>query len=159
MNRSSIAFAGMLLVAAAVGCSGSGSTRLPLTPSPLAQSGSTAQPAPVSIVVFTDPTSGHSTSDVRDADEQIVRFNTRGEVIWASSDAHFPGITSASGQRFERGAMDVRFGTRQGERRAYLTFSLDYYHYTPPATIVDLEIVGDALVAVDRKPPVALPPF
>ena len=55
--------------------------------------------------------------------------------------------------------MDVRFGTRQGERRAYLTFSLEYYHYTPPPTIVDLEVVGDALVAVDRKPPVSLPPY
>ena len=114
MNRSSIAFAAMLPVAAALGCSGSGSTRLPLTPSPLAQSGRDAQPAPVSTVVFTDPSSGYSTSDVRDADEQIVRFNTRGEVIWASSDAHFPAPPAPA----DSGSREVRWTCVSARDRA-----------------------------------------
>ena len=48
--------------------------------------------------------------------------------------------------------MEVRFGTKDGERRAYLT--ADYGHENP-GTLVDVEVVGGALVVArtDVFPP------
>ena len=45
--------------------------------------------------------------------------------------------------RCEGCAFEVRFGTRDGERRAYLT--VDYGHDNP-GTVVDVEVVNGALV-------------
>ena len=49
-------------------------------------------------------------------------------------------------------AFEVRFGTRDGERRAYLT--VDYVHWNP-GTLVDVEVAGGALVVTetDEYPP------
>ena len=45
-------------------------------------------------------------------------------------------------------AFEVRFGTKDGERRAFLT--VDYIHDNP-GTLVDLEIVAGALVVTQTK--------
>jgi len=118
-------------------------------------------PAPT-LKVFTD-SRGFSTSDLRDVQDQIVRFNTANELIWAADDTRLqgfkvdrndfgtgafymvsiPGTTCPQGCSFE-----VRFGTKDGERRAYLT--VDYGHDNP-GTVVDVEIVNGALVVTQSE--------
>lgn len=69
---------GIVLLALAqglTGCGGAGSSSAPSAPSSVPQP--VPQPTPIQLAVFTDPASGFSTSDVRDVQEQIVRFNTR----------------------------------------------------------------------------------
>ena len=107
--------------------------------------------------VFTEA-SGFSTSDLRDVQDQIVQFNTANELIWAADDTRLPGFRverhdfgtvrstwSLSPERHAPRAVsfEVRFGTKDGERRAYLT--VDYIHDNP-GTLVDVEIVAGALV-------------
>ena len=113
-------------------------------------------PSPVVVRVFTDTTTGFSTSDVSDADEQIVQFNTAGEVIWAADGRVFRGL-GANGQSMEREGLEVQFAIKNGQPRAYLFYRFDWWHYGPPAIIVDLEIVDGRLVVSDAKPPVPLP--
>ena len=43
-------------------------------------------------------------------------------------------------------AFEVRFGTRDGERRAYLT--VDHVHWNP-GTLVDVEVAGGALIVTE----------
>jgi hypothetical protein len=80
-----------------------------------------------------DPGSGFSTMDVRDVQEQIVHFDTAGTLIWEADGSRFPGYPVSgnfitTSQRFQ-----VRFGFKDGERRAYFT-------ETGPATICDIEV-------------------
>jgi hypothetical protein len=102
--------------------------------------------------VFTDPISGARTTDVREADGQIVRF-VDGHLIWTTGGKVFPGYVVTRG--FDGAALipaaalckcelEVRFGLDAGERRAYLT--ADYGHDNP-GTLVDLEVTEGALVA------------
>lgn len=97
-------------------------------------------------MVFAEPGTGFATSDVRDADEQIVQFNSAGELIWKADDTRLPGYHVRDGIYIPSEVcgcwLEVRFGIRDGERRAYLT--ADYGHDNP-GTIVDLEIAGGAL--------------
>jgi hypothetical protein len=97
--------------------------------------------------VFTDPSTGFSTSDVRDAQDQIVQFTSRGDLIWGADGTRFPGYVVTYENYIPCGPCDgwfeVRFGTQAGERRAYLT--VDYGHDNP-GTLVDLEVAGGALV-------------
>src|SRR5437867_2192075 len=46
-------------------------------------------PAPVELALFTDPASGFSTSDVRDAQDEIVQFTTDGELVWTADGTRF----------------------------------------------------------------------
>lgn len=97
--------------------------------------------------MFRDRASGFWTSDLRDAQEQIVQFNTANELIWTADGTRLPGYR-AEGNFIPADAsckctLVVRFGTRNGERRAYLT--ADYGHDNP-GTVVDLEIAGGVLV-------------
>jgi hypothetical protein len=109
--------------------------------------------------VFSESTSGFSTTDLRDVQEQVVQFNTANELIWTADGArlpgfevdksHYPGtafinVVGASRVICPTGcAFEVRFGTKDGERRAYLT--MDYVHDNP-GTLVDVEVSGGALV-------------
>ena len=71
------------------GCSGSRSS--PSSPSAVLQ----PPPPPVpSLIVFTDKASGFSTPDLRDAQEQIVQFNTAAELIWTADGT--PSLDSAT---------------------------------------------------------------
>ena len=88
------------------------------------------------LVVFFDPDSEFSTTDVRDVNEEIVRFDgTTKAIIWVADDLVFDegawetdGNFLGAGRRFQ-----VRFGTVDGERRAYFT-------ETGPATICDISV-------------------
>ncbi len=122
----------------ATGCGGgSGSTSTTTTPSPTP---TVPTPLPVQLAVFMDPATGFSTSDVRDVQEQIVRLDTANNaLIWAADGRSFPGYP-VSGNFFRADkAFQVRFGVKDGERRAYFTEAV-------ATTICDVEIVGNALV-------------
>jgi hypothetical protein len=97
-------------------------------------------------VRFVDPHSGFSTSDLHDAHEQVVRLTVARELIWAADGTRFPGYGVQGSNSISVPAcacsLVVRFGTRQGERRAYLT--VDYIHDNP-GTLVGLSISGAAL--------------
>jgi hypothetical protein len=96
-------------------------------------------PPPVELAVFTNST-GFSTSDVRDVQGQIVRFNrANNSLIWAVDGRSFPGYP-VDGNFLNSGkTFQVRFGTEAGEPRAYFT-------ETVPATICDIEVVGSSLM-------------
>ncbi len=131
------------------GCAGAGTVSTVSAPSPI------PQPAPVRLVVFTDGRTPFSTPDVRDVQDQIVRFNTEAEAIWTADDTRFPGYTVKGATISATGACDpcvflVRFGTKDGERRAYLTFP-DNEDHSNAVTILDVEVVNGRLVVTDTK--------
>ena len=106
------------------------------------------------LIVFTDPGTGFSTSEVRDVQEQVLQINTADELIWTADGTQlpgyrvdrccYPGVSYIVGKICAEGcAFEVRFGTKDGERRAYLT--ADYGHDNP-GTLVDVEVSGGALV-------------
>ena len=98
---------------------------------------------------FRDPRSGFVTSNVRDADGQIIQFNSANELIWPDG-TRLPGYSPMGNAIPAEAAcacwLVVRFGSADGERRAYLT--ADYVHDNP-GTLVDLEI-SDGLLLVRR---------
>ena len=111
---------------------------------------------------FTDAASGFSTTDVRDGQNHIVRFDQNGELIWADG-RHFPGFFSTAGSVYIDGFAAsgnwfiVRFGGNEGEI-AYLTGVDD--EGLNPGTLVDLAVEGDR-VTVGRTnvfPPGTYPP-
>src|SRR6187431_3173733 len=113
-------------------------------------------PAAPTLVEFIDDATGFKTFDLRDAQNQIVQVSSNRELIWTADGTRLPGYRATShafndGRRYyfiegkicEAGcAFEVRFGTEDGERRAYLT--VDYGHDNP-GTVVDVEVIGGAL--------------
>ena len=99
---------------------------------------------PASLVTFMDPATGFSTNDVRDVQEQIVRFDTAGMLVWAANDSRFPGYP-VSGNFINQ--FQVRFGMKDNERRAYFT-------ETSTATICDIEVSGGQLSILPTNVPV-----
>jgi len=91
------------------------------------------------LAVFSDPDSDFTTTDVHDIDEQIVRFDTMAKtMIWVEDDLEFAdwdvdGNFLGTGRSFQ-----VRFGTNDGQRRAYFT-------ETGPATICNIFVENDRL--------------
>lgn len=144
-----------VLILGLSGCDGQPTRSLPVAPSPLPPPGPPAAPPPNGVLVFTD-TDGSTTSDVHDAQEQIVQFTSAGEVIWTADGTRFPGYWIDGRIQRDIGA-DVVFATKEGQRRAYLIFSVDYHHYEPPPIVVDLEVVEGHLVIIGGNPPVRLP--
>src|SRR5918993_1502142 len=118
-----------VLIAASAGCGGSGSdARTPVTPTP---------PAEVRLAVFMDSSSGFSTSDVRDVNDEIVRFDTASNtLIWAADGRTFTGYP-VSGD--DIGNFRVRFGTKNGQRAAYFTERSN-------PNICDLQVLNGQLV-------------
>jgi hypothetical protein len=146
--RISIAMFPLFIAAAMAGCGGG-----PTAPS-VSASGALPDPtAPREFALFVDRDTGVATTDVRDAHEQIVRFSTDGQLIWMSSGARFDGFL-ADGQVVTAGPVCadcyflVRFATRGGQRRAYLTWAGDPGP-DRPTTILDLDVVGDRLLVED----------
>jgi hypothetical protein len=147
----------LVLVHGLAGCGGSDSPAAPSAPSPVAQP-PVAQPTTIQLVVFTDADSGFSTSEVRDVDDQIVRFTTAPELIWTDG-------TRFSGYRVDGHAITadtvchscwflIRFATRDGEPRAYLTWPDVELHGRadhPPPTILDIDVVGGKVVITDTN--------
>jgi hypothetical protein len=78
---------------------------------------------------------------VRDAQEQIVQFDTASNsLIWTADGRKFSGfpVLDSYFVRADR-FFQVRFGTRNGERRAYFTEAVR-------GTICDVEIVGGGAI-------------
>jgi hypothetical protein len=147
----------LLLALSLVGCSGS--TLAPALSAPTSRPVPQPSPQPaIELVVFNDRASGFSTSDVRDAQEQIVSFNTSDELIWTADGRRFPeyivdGTFIAYHHKADR-FFQVRFGTKGGERRAYLT-STDDRLSGMPATVLDLSVDGrGTLIITETNLPV-----
>src|SRR5262249_9404703 len=144
----------LLLIPGLVGCgrpespSAPSAPSIPFAPSPVQQPSVPNQP-----VVFKDPLTGLSTSDVRDAQEHIVQFTTAHALVWTADETplsgHFvqgPGYQPVGNFAAEPSCqcwLVVRFGASNGERRAYLTG--DYGHENP-GTVVALDVAGGALI-------------
>jgi hypothetical protein len=155
-NETQSGFLVLVFALGLTGCEGA-SPVSPTIDAALSPSPSTApSPSPVAatptLIVFTERGTGFSTSEVRDVQEQVIQINTANELIWAADGTRLPGyrVESYSGASYIVGkicaegcAFEVRFGTRNGERRAYLT--ADYGHDNP-GTLVDVEFSGGALV-------------
>lgn len=136
MKMPSVAVLVFMLIGGAAACGGSESA--PTTPSPPPPPPPPS--SPVQLVVFSDPTTSFTTSDVRDAQRQIVRFDmANNSLIWAADSRSFSGYpVNGLFIRADR-FFQVRFGTEDGERRAYFTEAV-------ATTICDVEIVGGQLV-------------
>ncbi len=124
-----------------LGCSDSlttDSTALPPPPAP----GDT-------FAVFSDPNSDFQTTDVRDTDNEVVRFDTtENALVWTPSDLLFDGWV-VDGNFLDPGRQyQVRFGTVNGETRAYFT-------ETGRGTICELSVVNNELfiAPTDLLPP------
>jgi hypothetical protein len=150
---------GLLMLAAISGC---GDSPTPTEPLPASSVGQNPAPSAATLKVFTDA-SGFQTSDLRDAQDQIVQFNTDDEFIWAADGTRLPGfkvltlplatgpcyLVSIPGTTCSQGcSFEVRFGTKDGQKRAYLT--VDYIHDNP-GTLVDVELVNGALVVTQTN--------
>ena len=101
------------------------------------------------LAVFLDRETGFTTSDVHDAQDQVVRFTDAGELLWAADGTRLTGFLAdgevVTADRVCAGCYFlVRFGTRNGERRAYLTWA-GVEHGEQGPTLLDLEITGDTL--------------
>ena len=97
-------------------------------------------------VVFQDPDSDFSTSDVMDVDAEIVRFDaSKGQIIWAA-DGAAEGGWNFNGNLLLNGFFTVAFGTENGQRRAYFT-------ETATATICNIELRnGDIRISATNTP-------
>lgn len=107
--------------------------------------------------VFTEAATGFTTSDLRDAQDQVVRVDKDGFLIWTEDGTALKGYGVLNDIYIPAAGacecvLEVRFGTADGERRAYLT--ADYGHDNP-GTVVDLAVTGGTLVVrrSDRYPP------
>jgi len=102
--------------------------------------------APIQLAMFSDSASSLMTPDVRDVDGQIVRFDTNNRaLIWAANNKAFPGYT-VNGDIINHD-FQVRFGTEDGERRAYFT-------ETARPFICNIEIVNGQVVITATNVPV-----
>ena len=103
----------------------------------------TPSPTPTSAVrlaTFTDPASSFSTSDVRDVQEQVMRFDTASNsLVWTVNGQSYAGypVLDTYFIRSDK-FFQVRFGTRNGERRAYFTEA-------SRGTICDVEVSSGGL--------------
>jgi hypothetical protein len=105
--------------------------------------------------VFRDPASAFSTSDVRDRQEQIVRFNTADELIWAADGTRFPGYRAIGNYLRWDSYFEVVFVTKDGDRRAY--FTVHGHGPGDPNRICDIEVVGGQLVITETNVPMCSP--
>ena len=114
-----------------VGCGGSDFALPPLAPTAVLQPAPSPapQPIPTRWAVFTDPATGFSTSDVHDVQDDVIRVNTANELVWTADGTRFPEFIAAGNFIAYHHATDrffqIRFGTKAGERRAYVTWPDD----------------------------------
>ena len=136
-------FAATALIGLILGVAGCESRTTPSSPSTMPSPSGPPEPRD-GLVTFADPHSSFVTSDLLDANEQVVRVSVARELIWLDG-TRLPGF-SASGNSISVPAcacsLVVRFGSRDGERRAYLT--ADYIHDNP-GTLVSLGIADGSL--------------
>ena len=74
------------------------------------------------LVVFSDPDSEFETTDVRDVDEEIVRFDgVVNTLIWVADNLAFEGWEVSGNFLDAQRHFEVKFGTKDDQRRAYFT--------------------------------------
>ena len=100
----------------------------------------------VDFVVFQDPDSEFSTTDVMDVDAEIVRFDDAdGQIIWAEDGTTEDGW-DINGNLLQGGFFTVAFGTENGQRGAYFT-------ETATATLCDIRVnAGDIQIFATTTP-------
>ena len=134
-----------LLVISLAGLAGCGDTGLTTdsTPPP-------PPPAPGdSFAVFIDPNSDFQTVNVRDSENDIVRFDTaENALVWTQSDLLFDGWIVEGNFLGAGRPYLVRFGTVNGETRAYFT-------ETGRGTLCELSVTNNELfiAPTDLLPP------
>jgi Carboxypeptidase regulatory-like domain len=146
----------LLLASAVTACSYSRptfSSAMPASPTPV------AAPNTGALVVFTEPATGFSTTDVHDAHDRIIQFTTSGDLVWTPDGTHIPGYPLepyaqppayglGPGTCAEFCDFSIRFGARDGQRHAYMT--IDYGH-SNPGTMVDVEVIDHALLVTQTS--------
>jgi hypothetical protein len=106
-------------------------------------------PSDSDFAVFRDAASSFATSDVRDIDDQIVKFIPSDKtMLWTPGNLLFDDWPVSGNFLGPDRAFEVRFGTASGQRRAYFT-------QVGPGTICDIEVVGNTL---QLSPTNVLPP-
>ena len=105
-------------------------------------------------MTFTDPGSTFSTTDVRDQQDEIVRFNTIGELIWTADNRRFLGY-QVSGNFVGSHMYEVVFVIKDGERRAY--FTVHGHGPTDPNRVCDITVVNDRVVITESNIPLCSP--
>ena len=143
MNRTFERLVAATILLASGGCGSS------FTPAPTPVGGSTE------LAVFLDRDTGFSTNDVYDAQDQAMRFNGSGDLVWTATGQRFSGFIAdghvITADRICAGCYFlVRFGRTNGEPRAYLTWAAEP---SPehPAAVLDVEIVGTHLSVTESQ--------
>ncbi len=97
-------------------------------------------------VIFEDPDSDFTTTEVMDIDGEIVRLDSvQGELVWAEDGTTDSGW-DINGNLLDNGFFTVAFGTENGQRGAYFT-------ETVRATICDIRIDnGSILISATNTP-------
>lgn len=125
------------------GCNDAPAALTPSAPSPIPRAAPAPVPLPLNgLALFIDSATGFSTTDVHDADGQMIRVSTADELIWVADGTRFPEFIAAGANTIGyHHAGDtyfqIRFGTTAGERRAYVTWPDRALHGDAP-TILDL---------------------
>ena len=142
------------LILLTLGSAGCGDRSLAVAPSrpPLTPAG----PSEPRLIIFTEQGTGFSTADLYDAEDDILQIDTHAQLVWVADGTRLQGyhvdghaidgipVYWISGRICSPDcAFEVRFGAKDGQRRAYLT--VDYGHDNP-GTLVDVEVVQGQLV-------------
>ncbi len=105
------------------------------------------------MAVFDDPDSDFSTIEVHDADRQVFYFDAEAQAMVRSDTGDQRSGWMTDGNDLARGGVFgrfmIRFGTEEGQRRAYFT------EVNPP-TICNLELNGPEqlqIYATSERPP------
>jgi hypothetical protein len=108
---------------------------------------------PENYTLFVEPGTGFMTDEVHDADREVVHFDEALDVMVSGTTGTTVGGWEANGTElgWSRSGIpfQVRFGTEQGERRAYFTEA-------GPGTICNLRIAGLdqlSISATNETPP------
>ena len=99
------------------------------------------------LVVFSDPAGGFSTSDVLDSNGDLVRFDSASELIWVATGTAYPGYPTSGNFVGSSNQFEIRFGTSGGQRHAYFT-------ETTSGTICDVSVPGGQLTIAPTTVPV-----
>lgn len=85
-------------------------------------------------VVFVDEGWGGTTTDVRDVDDEVVRFHAANEsLVWVADGSEFDGWPAEGLFLGPSAFFQVRFGVKAGRRLAFFTES-------GPATVCDVRV-------------------
>lgn len=99
----------------------------------------TSPPMPtLTLATFMDPMGGFSTSSVRDSEGDVVNFTVNGSLVWPPTMTTFSGFPVAGNLIGTTQGFEIRFGTENGQRRAYFT-------ERGPGTICDIDVVNGML--------------